>query len=68
MELSEVIVQEDFKPESSHVVTHGRAATISSRCSQAFLFGDKMNCHPGNIKTLCTSCHTKADWGLKSQK
>ena len=39
MELSEVIVQEDYKPESSHIAKCGRAVTISSRYSQAFLFG-----------------------------
>jgi hypothetical protein len=47
MELSEVIVQEDFKPESSHIVRYERAVTISSRCSQAFLFGEM------TMKHLC---------------
>jgi hypothetical protein len=39
MKLSGTIAQEDYKPESSHVVRHGRVV-IDSRCSRAFLFGD----------------------------
>jgi hypothetical protein len=38
MNLAEVIVQEEFNPESSYVVKH-RRATIRSSYSQGFLFG-----------------------------
>ncbi len=30
--------------------------------------GNKMNCHPSNFKTLCDSCHTKADWVLRKRR
>jgi len=30
--------------------------------------GNKKNCHPDNIDTLCCICHTIADWGLRKQE
>lgn len=29
--------------------------------------GDKKNCHPHNIATLCVSCHALADWELRKK-
>ncbi len=30
--------------------------------------GNKENCYPNNIDTLCISCHAFADWELRKQK
>ena len=38
---------------------------FGSRVCNHHIDGNKMNCHPSNFRTLCASCHAKADWILR---